>query len=120
MVVVAEAEKFTRPIAIERAAATPEQLEPKLPEVRASMMAERLGFWASIIGFVTSAITGIAKAFGEAVEWLNPLRGLASEMPWQVWVFGALVISASIYYISRKSGEAKTAAVTAYQEGKRV
>lgn len=116
----AETEKFTRPISAERREATPEELAPKLPEVAAARNVERITFWTSLASGLTAAITGISKALGEAVEWLNPLRTIATEIPWFIWVIGALAISGSIYYISRKAGEAKQAAVEAYQEGKRV
>lgn len=115
----AEGEGFTRPIAVERALATPEELAPKLPEVKAAMTAERLGFWGSVTAGAASVTTGVAKASGEAVEWLTPIRYFIGDIPWQVWVGGAIVVSIALYYISKKSGDAKIAATQAYQEGVR-
>ena len=116
----AEGEKFVRVIDPKRAEATPEQLAPKLPEVQASITAERLGFWGSIGSAVTTTIAGVAKFMGDAVEWLNPLKEFVSDLPWPVWAGGALAISAALYFMSRKSREAKNAATQAYQEGARV
>jgi len=115
----AEAEHFTRPMSPERSEATASDLAPKLPEVDASTKAERLGFWGSIATAVSAVITGISKAIGDAVEWLNPLKALVGDVPWQLWVGGALLISGALYYISRKSGEAKNASVDAFRAGDR-
>jgi hypothetical protein len=115
-----ETPPFTRPIAPERAEATPAELAPKLPEVKAAVTAERLGFWGSVCAAATTAITGISKFFGDAVEWLNPLKTLVADLPWPVWVGGAFILSAALYYVSRKSGDAKNAATQAYNEGARV
>lgn len=116
----AREENWTRPIAKERAMATAAELSPKLPEVQAAASAERMGFWASIGAAVTTAITGVSKFFGDAVEWLNPIKEFVGDLPWPVWVCGALILSGALYYISRRSGDAKNAATAAYQEGSRV
>lgn len=116
----AEAEGFTRPIAPSRAQATPAELAPKLPEVQAAVTAERLGFWGSIAAGASTVITGVTKFVGDAVEWLNPLKEFVGDVPWPVWIGGALVVSGALYYISRKSGDAKNLATLAYQEGARV
>lgn len=116
----AEIPSFTRPIAPERADVTPADLAEKLPEVQKSITAERLGFWASIGTAVSAAVTGIAKFIGDAIEMLNPLKEFISDLPWPVWVGGALAVSGALYYISRVSGQAKDAATQAYQEGSRV
>lgn len=116
----AESEQFVRPIAPERAEATPAELAPKLPDVKASITAERLGFWGSIGAFFSTIITGVVKFMGDAVEWLIPIKTLAGDVPWEAWIVGALIASALLYYISRKSGDAKNAATQAYQEGSRV
>ncbi|MPZ58423.1 MAG: hypothetical protein GEU91_18410 [Rhizobiales bacterium] len=112
-------EGWTRPIAPERRDATPEELAPKLPEVAASKKAERVGFWASVGGAFATACSALVSSLGDAVEWLSPLKTFAGDVPWFVWIGGALIGSGVIYYVSRKSGEAKNAAVTAYQEGAR-
>ena len=115
----AESEKFTRPIAVERAEATPAELAPKLPEVQAAMQAERLGFWGSIAGGVSAVVTGIANFMGDAIEWLSKLKEVAGDIPWYWWTILWLAVSFALYMISRKSGEAKNAATQAYQEGAR-
>lgn len=115
----AEAERFVRPVSPERAAATPATLAPKLPEVKAAVQAERLGFWGSIGLGITTAISGVGKFLGEAVEWLNPVKEFIGDLPWPVWAGGALLGAAALYYISRKSGEAANASTQAYQEGSR-
>lgn len=116
----AEAEKFVRPIAPDRAEVTPAELAPKLPDVDASIKAERYGFWGSIVGAASAVVTGVAKFIGDAIDMLNPAKEFISDVPWGVWVGGALVLSGALYYVSRKSGEAKDAATQAYQEGARV
>lgn len=116
----AEAERFTRPIAPERAAATPEQLAPKLPEVQASITAERLTFWGAITAFVSSTLTGIAKFMGDAMEWLTKIKDFAGDIPWYWWTGLAVGVSALMYFVSLKMGDAKNAATKAYQEGERV
>lgn len=115
----AEAEVFTRPIAIERALATPTELAPKLPEVKAAIQAERLGFWGSMAGFVSATVTGIGSFLGDAVEWLNKVKEVAGDLPWWVWIAGLFTISAGLYYVSWKSGEAKNAATDAFRAGER-
>jgi predicted chitinase len=112
-------DKWKQPISKERKDATTEELAPKLPEVDASKKAERAGFWASITGFIGTAASAIVSSLGEAVEWLKPIKTLVGDVPWPVWIGGALIGVALFYYVSRKAGEAKDASVTAYQEGAR-
>lgn len=114
------AEHWKRPIAPERATATSAELAPKLPEVGAALTAERAGWWAAITTGASAVITGVAKTMGEAVELLNPLKTFIADLPWPVWVGGALGVSVALYFISRKSGDAANAATAAYQEGSRV
>lgn len=116
---VAESARFTRPIAPERALATPEELAPKMQEVEASIKVERLGFWGSIAAGFSATLTGIAKFFQDATEWLSPIKDFVGDLPWPVWVGGALMLSGALYYISVKGGQAKNAATQAYQEGTR-
>lgn len=115
----AEGEHFTRPIAPERATATASELATKLPEVDKSIKAERVTFWGSIAAAVSTAVTGVSKFFGDAVEWLNPVKEFVGDLPWPVWVGGALAVSGALYYVSRMNGAAKDAATQAYQEGSR-
>lgn len=115
----AETERFTRPIAPERSEVTPKDLAPKLPEVDASIKAERGTFWGAIATAVSAVITGVAQFFKDAVEWLNPIKEFVGDLPWPVWVGGALAIAGALYYISTKSGQAKDAATQAYKEGSR-
>lgn len=116
----AEKVRFTRPIAPERAMATVAELAPKLPEVQAATTAERAGFWTSITTAIGAVLTGVINFMSEAIEWLGKLKEFAGDIPWYWWTAGALAVSLTMYMISRKTGEAKNAAVTAYQEGARV
>jgi hypothetical protein len=116
---VAEAERYTRPIAPERSEATSDELAKKLPEVESSKKAERVGFWTAIGSAISTAVTAIVAKLGDAVEWLTPLKSLAGEIPWFIWVAAALAGSGLIYYVSLKAGDAKNEATTAFQEGNR-
>lgn len=115
----AKAAGFTRPIAPERAQATTSQIAVTVPEVRAAGSAERIGFWASVAGAAGTAFTGIAKTAGDVVEMLEPVKTFLGEVPWQVWGVAVLGLSITLYYVSRKSGEAKNAAADAFREGAR-
>lgn len=115
----AEQEGFTRPITEQRANATPAQLTSKLPDVAASVTAERAGFWASIATGASAIVTGITKSTSDAVDMLSPLKTFIADLPWTVWVGLALVVSVALYYLSRKAGDAAHAATRAYQTGER-
>jgi GH24 family phage-related lysozyme (muramidase) len=116
----AEVERFTRPIAPERSEATPDEIAKKVPEVDSNDKAQRVGFWTSIGTAISTVFTAIVAKLGDAVEWLTPLKTLAGEVPWFVWVGAALAGSGLIYYVSLKSGEAKSEAIEAYKEGSRL
>lgn len=115
----AESEGFMRPVAPERKAATPEVLANKLPEVGASIKSERVTFWGSIATAVSAAITGVSKMMGDAVGYIQPIKDMVGDVPWQVWVMGALAVAGALYWVSLKSGQAKDAAVSAYKDGSR-
>lgn len=116
----AENEGWRRPISTERRNADAEELGPKLPEVRKSDTAQRVSWWTSLATAIGAVVTAITKSLGDAVSWLEPLKGLVDGVPWPVWVglaFGGAVL---IGFVAKKSGEAKDAAVDAYREGARV
>jgi hypothetical protein len=115
----AKVEGFKRPIALERSQAPTEKIGEKVPEVASAGTAERVGFWASIVGAVGTTLTGIAKVAGDVVEMLEPVKAFVGEVPWQVWGVAVFGLSIALYYVSRKSGEAKNAAADAFREGAR-
>lgn len=110
---------WKRPIAEERREASSEELAPKLPEVKASKEAERIGFWTSIGTAITAIGSGILTTLGDAVVWLTPLKSFAGEIKPIYWIAAALLGSALIWYVSKKAGDAKKEATKAYQEGAR-
>lgn len=114
------ADNWKRPIAPARSEASATYLAPKLPEVQAAQTAERIGFWGSIAAAVSTVVTGIMKFAGDAVGLLNPIKSFVGDLPWPVWVAVALFGSLALYYVSKKSGDAKNEATKAYQEGARV
>lgn len=115
----AESEPFKRPVSVERAEITPTELAEKKPDVAEAKQAERVGFWAFIGTAFTTGATAVVKTLGEAVEWLTPLKTFVGDVPWPVWVVGALVGSGLIFYVSRKAGNSAKAATQAYNEGSR-
>jgi hypothetical protein len=115
----ATAQGFTRPIADDRANATPQQLAATLPEVKASINAERTTFWGSIVAGASGLITGLVKSAGDAVDMLDPVKNFLSDVPWPFWVGGTLLIAGVLYAASRMAGNAKNEATKAYQEGAR-
>lgn len=115
----ATAQGFTRPIAEERANATPQQLAATLPEVKSSINAERTTFWGSIVAGASGLLTGLVKSAGDAVEMLDPVKTFLSDVPWPFWVGGTLLIAGALYAASRMAGNAKNEATKAYQEGAR-
>jgi hypothetical protein len=115
----AKAAGFKRPISPERSQATTSKIGEAVPEVAAAGAAERVGFWASIVGAIGTTLTGIAKAAGDVVEMLEPVKAFVGEVPWQVWGVAVFGLSIALYYVSRKSGEAKNAAADAFREGAR-
>lgn len=114
---LAMAAGFRRPVAAARAEMTPDDLATKKPDVAASKTAERVGFWASVSAFFTTIVSAIISSLGDAVKWLQPLKELAGDVPWYVWIIGALVGSGLLYFASRKSGEAKNIATEAFRTG---
>jgi len=115
----AESERFTRPIAPERAEATAAELAPKLPEVQAAQTAERLGFWGSIIAGFTTATTAVGNYISENVQWISSVKDFVIGLPWPIWFGFGIGLTVLAYMISRKSGDAKNEATKAYQEGSR-
>lgn len=115
----AEASGWSRPIAAARKTATPAELETKLPEVGEAKKAQRVGFWTSISGGASAVVAAIVAKLGDAVEWIAPLKTLAGDVPWFVWVGGAIAGSIAIYYASRKAGDAAEAATAAFNQGAR-
>lgn len=116
----AKAEGFTRPIAEARKNATAETLAPKLKEVAASKMGERVGFWATIGMTLSSIITGAGAFAGDAIEWISKVKDVVGDLPLSVYVAGMFGIALVMYFVTRKAGEAKDAATEAYQKGARV
>ena len=117
---LAKQEGFKRPIAEARANATSQQTKQFLPEVKAADTVEKVTKWSAVSTAAAGVVTGVTKSAGEAVSMLDPVKSFLSDVPWPVWVGGTILIALALYMISRKAGEAREAATTAYNEGARV
>jgi GH24 family phage-related lysozyme (muramidase) len=112
-------EDWDRPIAEKRAEATAEELAPKVPEVKKAAKAEKVGWWGTIGVGITTGLTIVMNFFGQAMAWLSPIQSIAEGVPWWWWIPVALVVCGLLAYVANKAGDAKLAAVKAYQTGER-
>lgn len=115
----AEAEGFKRPIAKERREATPDELAPKLPEVKEAQKAERMGFWAKVGTLITMLGGAASEFFSDVFDWMAPAKDFAADNPVITWLLIGGAAFGILFYITRKIRNAKDAAVEAYQEGSR-
>jgi hypothetical protein len=105
----AESEKFTRPISVQRAAATPDDLTQVLPEVKAAQSAsfwsKVQGWWSGAFGGVTA--TGVVANVMTAKETVDPVKSWFGEtVPWVIGGVFVLAVIAIAIVLTRKSAGA--------------
>lgn len=113
----AESENFTRPVSVARATATADELAPKVPQVAAAKTAERVGWWTWVCSIAGTILAGIVKYASDAFEWLGKIKTIVGDLPTEAW-FGIVIFGIGlIYFITKKSGEAKNASTQSYNAG---
>lgn len=122
-----EVPSFTRPIAQERAEATPAELAPKIPEIKsaqnASWWSKVQGWWSAGFGGVTAA--GLVTNLMTAQQTVEPIKSwFGDKVPFAIGgAFVLAVIFVAIVLAKKASGAANdsaNAATKAFQEGARV
>jgi hypothetical protein len=112
-----ETPSFKRPVSVERAGATAEELAPKFASVSNSASAEKTSRWGAIGLTVTSIIGGVARFAGDAVEALRPVTETVKDIDPGWLLLGVVAVAAAMWGASRYSKKAAQATVSEYQEG---
>lgn len=86
---------FTRPIAVERAEATPEVVAKAAPEIVPVKQNKLTAIWAAITGFFAWIFKNVAEYFRESMEWLAGIKDFFADVPAEVWF--ALGIGSAIF-----------------------
>jgi len=112
----AEAERFVRPISVERAEITPAELAEKKPAVKsaqaASFWSKVQGWWSAAFGGVTAG--GLVTNVMTAKETVDPLRSwVADAAPFAAGLAAVVAVIAIAVVLARKSSGAANDSVDA-------
>jgi len=103
-------------VAPERENASTKDIAEKVPEVGSARKAEEIGFFGGIAAFFGGIYAALKDYLAEAIEFLQPIRDVVSDVPVWVWFCGLLAIIAGMYWQSRKATQA---GVQAFRVGDR-
>lgn len=112
----AEAEKWTRPISVERAEAKPEVVAQKIETVAAGNQNKLWAWLMGIGGSIVAFVKGVVDQFEAALEspWLNHVKEFAADNM-AILALGVVAIAVAIWWNGQKTVSATT---KAYQEGR--
>lgn len=110
---LAQQPPWTRPIAENRALATPAQVGQKVEAVRQNWFQK---LWAWILGIFGTIGAGIKSIVGDdPSSWIGTIKSYAGMVPTELY-FGAVVGIAILIYVT--ANKSQTATVRDYQEGR--
>lgn len=104
----AVAEKWSRPIAPERANATEKDLAPKVETVRVSLWGR---FTAKVAaGFAAVGLTGstISNAFQSVQDTFYPVRNFFAHIPPEAWFVIMGIVAGLVWYVTNRAAKAAT------------
>lgn len=113
----AETERFTRPIAVERAEATDATVAKSAPEIVPVKQTRLAAIWTAISGFFLMIFNMIAESFRDAVEWVGSVKDLFTDIPTEIW-FGLIIAVAA--FIGWKASRGEKGISDAVKSGERL